>query len=176
MKWFNNNKQIISNKFNDIFINVEPTLFPNTPKQDVFREHCMKFNLLNNLYLEPLYEQDVFKLISSLKSSTAGFDQITATLLTLRSLSLTSLLTPTCKLSLNEDMIPVSMKISNGIPLFKCKDPKMFNNYWPVSELRALFKVFEKIIYCRLLNYLNEFFFYSPISFVFENITRHTRL
>ena len=50
-------------------------------KQDVLPEHYMKFNSLNSLYLEPVYEQEVFKLISSLKSATAGYDNISATLL-----------------------------------------------------------------------------------------------
>ena len=48
------------------------------------------------------------------------------------------------------------MKIANIIPLFKSEDPQMFNNYQPVSILCALSKVFEKIMYDRLPNYLNE--------------------
>ena len=60
-------KQTISNKFNDFFINVGPTLSRKIPKQDVLHEHCMKFNSLNSLYIEPAYEQEVFKFIRSLK-------------------------------------------------------------------------------------------------------------
>ena len=76
-------KQTISNKFNDFFINVGPTLSRKIHKQDILPKHYMKFNSLNSLYLEPVYEQEVFKLISSLKSSTAGYDDISATFLKL---------------------------------------------------------------------------------------------
>ena len=147
-------KQTISNKFNDFFINVGPTLSRKIPKQDVLPEHYMKFNSLNSLYLEPLYEQVVFKMISSLKSSTAGYDNISATLLKLCSLSITPPLTHICNLSLG--VFPDEMKIAYVIPFFKSEDPQMFNNYRPVSVLCALSKVFEKIMYYRHLNYLNE--------------------
>ena len=116
----------------------------------------MKLNSLNSLYLEPVYEQEVLNLISSLKSSSAGNDNISATLLKLCSPSITPPLTHICNLSLQEGAFPDEMKIANVIPLFKSENPQMFNNYRPVSVLCALSKAFEKIMYYRLLNYLNK--------------------
>ena len=49
------------------------------------------------------------------------------------------------------------MKIANVIPLYKCDDPKLFNNYRPVSIPCSLSKVFEKIMYNRLNAYLDKF-------------------
>ena len=50
-----NDKQTISNKFNDFFINVGPTLSRKIPKQNVLPEHYMKLTLwiacILNLYL-----------------------------------------------------------------------------------------------------------------------------
>ena len=148
-------KQTISNKFNDFSINVGAKLSRKIPKQDVLPEHYMKFNSLNSLYIEPLHEQEVFKLISSLKS-TAGYDNLSATLLKLCSSSKTPPLTHICYLSLQEGVFPDEMNIANIIPLLKNEDPQMLNNYRPVSVLCALSKVFEKIMYNRLLNYLNK--------------------
>ena len=116
----------------------------------------MKFNSLNSLYLESVFEQDVFKLISSLKSLTAGYDNIGATMLKLCSSSITPPLTHICNLALQEGVFPDKMNIANVIILFKSEDPQMFNNYRPVSVLCAPSKVFENIMYHRLLNYLNE--------------------
>ena len=48
------------------------------------------------------------------------------------------------------------MKIANVIPLFKCNDQEMFNNYRPVSLLCSLSKVFEKIMYNRLIEFLDK--------------------
>ena len=49
-------KQKISNKFNDFFISGTDII---SEKQDVLPEHYMKFNSLNSLYLELVYEQEV---------------------------------------------------------------------------------------------------------------------
>ena len=118
-------KQTISNKFNDFSINVGPTLSRKIPKQDVLPEHYMKSNSLNSLYIELLYEQEVFKLISSLKSSTAGYGNISATLLELCSSSKTPPLTIICNLSLQEGVFPDERKIANVIPLLKMKAPNV---------------------------------------------------
>ena len=85
-------------------------------------------------------------------------------------------MTRICNLSLQEGVFPDEMKIANVIPLFKSEDPQMLDNYRPVSVLCALSKVFEKIMYYRLLNYLDEQIFFSPITLDFGNITRHTWL
>ena len=43
------------------------------------------------------------------------------------------------------------------IPLFKSDDPELFNNYRPVSLLCTVSKVFERIMYNRLLSFLDEY-------------------
>ena len=49
------------------------------------------------------------------------------------------------------------MKLANVIPLFKSGDHELFNNYRPVSILCTLSKVFEKIMYSMLINYLDHY-------------------
>ena len=48
------------------------------------------------------------------------------------------------------------MKIANVLPLSKSGDPMLFNNYRPASLLYILSNVFEKVMYSRLLNFLNH--------------------
>ena len=47
------------------------------------------------------------------------------------------------------------MKIANVIPLFKCDDLEKFDNYRTVPLLYFLSKVFEKVMYRRLIKFLN---------------------
>ena len=77
-------------------------------------------------------------------------------------------MTHICNLSLQEGVFPDEMKIANVIPLFKSEDPQMLDNYRPVSVLCALSKVFEKIMYYRLLNYLDEQIFFLPSVWISE--------
>ena len=61
-----------------------------------------------------------------------------------------------CNLSLTEGVFPHQLKIANVIPIYKSDDPMLFNHYRPVSLLCILSKVFEKIMYDRLLNFLER--------------------
>ena len=49
------------------------------------------------------------------------------------------------------------MKIARVVPLFKTSDLSLFTNYRPVSVLPAFSKILERIVYNRLINFLNKF-------------------
>ena len=53
-------------------------------------------------------------------------------------------------------MFPYELKIANVVPLFKNDDPMKFNNYRPVSLLCTLSKIFEKVMYNRLIAFLEK--------------------
>ena len=48
------------------------------------------------------------------------------------------------------------MKNAKVIPLFKTGSKTELSNYRPISLLSCLSKVLEKLIYSRLMNYLNK--------------------
>ena len=62
-----NDKQLISDKFNDFFINVGPNLAKRIEKQHENPEPFMKAKVTFSLYLEPVTEQEIYKIVSSLK-------------------------------------------------------------------------------------------------------------
>ena len=49
------------------------------------------------------------------------------------------------------------MKIARVVPLFKTGDLSLLTNYRPVSVLPAFSKILERIVYNRLINFLNKF-------------------
>ena len=57
-------------------------------------------------------------------------------------------------MSLAEGIFPSKLKIAYVLPLLKAEEPSQFNNYRPVSLLCILLKVFEKIMYNRLSDFL----------------------
>ena len=68
--------------------------------------------------------------------------------------SITSPLAYLCNLSFDQGVFPRELKLANVIPLYKADDPCSFNNYRPVSLMCVLSKVFEKVMYNRLVEYL----------------------
>ena len=59
-------------------------------------------------------------------------------------------------LSINHGIVPDEMKVVRVIPLFKSGDSSTFTNYRPVSILPSFSKFLERIVYNRLLNYIDK--------------------
>ena len=149
--------KLICNKFNEFFINVGPSLSKKIPTQNTMPIDYIKNKAIYSMFLEPVSETEIKKLISSLKSNTPGYDMIGSAVLKWCVDSISEPLSYVCNMSLQEGLFPDELKIANVIPLYKCDDPKLFNNYQPVSVLPSVSKVFERIMYNRLVAYLNEY-------------------
>jgi hypothetical protein len=65
-------------------------------------------------------------------------------------------LTHIINLSITHGIVPNEMKIARFIPLFKSSDRTLFTNYRPISILPSFSKFLERVIYNRMLNYLNK--------------------
>ena len=59
-------------------------------------------------------------------------------------------------LALTSGIYPDSLKIAKVIPIFKKDSPTSVNNYRPISILSTINKIFEKILYARLINYIDK--------------------
>ena len=139
------------------FINVGPSLSKKIPVQNCSPDKYIKKKTIFSLFLEPVTEAEIRRLIMSLESSAPGYDNIRSSIL---KMSLPFIYTPlTCisNLSLQEGVFPDELKIAKVIPLLKNDDPELFNNYRPVSLLCTVSKVFERIMYNRLLSFLDEY-------------------
>ena len=145
----------ISNKFNDFFINIGPTLanaIPHTSKSPL---NYLGASVSETIFLSPVTENEIGKLLLSLKNTATGYDDITSMSLQLCSQYVTQPLTHICNLSLTYGVFPDQMKIADVIPLYKSDDPMIFSHYRPVSLLCILSKVFEKIMYEIIVTFLN---------------------
>ena len=58
--------------------------------------------------------------------------------------------------SVNEGMFPSNLKLSRTRPLFKSKNTKVKDNYRPISLLPFLYKINEKLMKTRAIEFLNE--------------------
>ena len=57
----------------------------------------------------------------------------------------------------NENKFPDTLKLPDIVPVFKKLDPTDETNFRPVSVLPLLSKVFEKIMYDQLYEYVDTF-------------------
>ena len=70
--------------------------------------------------------------------------------------------------SLLTGCFPDCMKLANVCPIFKSGDSSLIENYRPISVLSCFSKVFEKIMFNRLVSYLNRLNIINPNQYGFR--------
>ena len=151
------NKLLISNKFNDFFINIGPNLAKKNPDLGVNPLTHMGPPTSQTICLSPVTNIELIRIIQDLKNGAPGYDEISASALKLVSCHVVVPLVYLCNLSIDQGVFPKELKLANVLTLYKTDDPFLFNNYRPVSVLSILSKVFERIMYSRMLEYLETY-------------------
>ena len=110
-----------------------------------------------SIFLQPVTCEEIGKILLDLKNTACGWDEMSASFLRLSSQFITKPPAFICNQSLTEGVFPEQLKLANVIPLYKADDPMLFNHYRPVSLFCILSKVFEKVMYWGLLDFLEKF-------------------
>ena len=58
---------------------------------------------------------------------------------------------------LTTGIFPDAFKVAKIIPIFKKGDSSLLVNYWPISLLPTISKVFERVIHDQMYEYFNNF-------------------
>ena len=109
------------------------------------------------MYLTPTSKNEINNIIKNLENKHSyRYDQISNTLLKELRPVITNPLSIIYKKCLSEGILPMSMKQSDTILLFKAKCMYNCNNYRPISLLITLSKVLEKLVYKRTIDFLDK--------------------
>ena len=149
------NKQDISDSFNDFYVNLGSTLAYKLPHTNVDPISFMKNVTSTPIKLEPVSEKEIEQIMKNMKKSGAGWDDISPKIIKLTYTYFMKPLVHICNLSLEYRVFPKELKIARVIPLYKGGDNSLLVNYRPVSVLPVFSKVLEKIMYERVIEYVN---------------------
>ena len=133
------------------------------PSQDISPLQFMGDPIANSIFLSDVTFEEISNIISSLKNGAAGWDEFTPQMIKEIRSSINSPSVHICNLSLQQGLFPDELKIANVLLLFKACDLCVFNNYRPVSLLCVQSKVYDKIMYNRLIIFLENY------DILFEN-------
>ena len=125
-------KNVISEKFNDFFVNVGPKLATKIPLIDKSPLSYGHSRVSESKFLTPVTAVELEKMVLNLKNSATGWDEINAMFLKTALNYIRDPLCHICNLSLEERIFPSKLIIANVLPLFKAEEPSQFNNYRPV--------------------------------------------
>ena len=148
----------VANAFNIHFTTVANKIretIPNNPNND------LRTNLTNrvadSIYLRPVYNDEVVKIINHLKPKSSGPFSIPTIILKTLLNEIAELLTKIFNLSIETGKFISSLKIAKVVPIFKNKgSANEVNNYRPISLLSNIDKIFEKLIHSRLMEFLDH--------------------
>jgi hypothetical protein len=146
----------ISDRFNRFFASVGPSLANKIPQVNKHATEYITYNTQNSIFLQNTDSNEIKSIIYSLKESSPGWDNITASCLKSNYEVLSPILAHLVNLSLTQGFFPHELKVARVVPLFKSDDPTFFTNYRPVSILSVISKIFERVMHTRLSKYIND--------------------
>ena len=59
--------------------------------------------------------------------------------------------------SIEDRIVPGDLKIAKNIPIYRSDDKRTVSNYHPISTLPVFSIILERLIYNRLLDFINKF-------------------
>ena len=151
--------QVIADSFNNFFCNIGERLankFSNQNNYDY--KKFLKDPASQSIFLFNTNMTEIISTVRNLKNSNStGHDEFSLKFIKLSLPILAPALVKIFNLSLTSGIYPDKLKIAKVIPIFKKGAPSSVNNYRPISILSTINKIFEKLLYSRLINYIDKF-------------------
>ena len=149
-----NDSHIISNEFNKYFTNIGPELAKDLP----IVGNPLNYVTIcqNSIFVPYITENEVKNVISGLKNSSPGWDDIPPSILKINVDSYITPLTHLINKSISDGVFPNSLKLDKVIPIFKSGDKSLISNYRPISILPFFFKKMEKFMYNHLIDIIDS--------------------
>ena len=147
----------IAKEFNNYFSNIGRQTSQKVPISNKRYTSYLTRPSLNSMYLEPIQETDIINIVNKLKPKTSsGQDEISTKLTKLVINNIISPLTYLINKSLESGIVPQKLKIAKVIPIFKASENNLLKNYRPISLLPAFSKIYQKIMFNKIMSFLTS--------------------
>jgi hypothetical protein len=112
---------------------------------------------MSSIYFNPVSKDELVKVAGSLKNKlTAGSDDIPDYVIKQTMEYLIEPLVNIYNTSLETGIFPEKLKIAKVIPVHKKGDIRNINNYRPIATLSVFSKLLEKLVYNRVINFIEK--------------------
>ena len=155
------NFKIIANKFNKYYASLAESM-NNSVTDDVITNGLKPPSFLSymgksqesSMFLTDCTDGEILELIRELENGKAS--DVPIKLIKVSAPVITPILRKCYNIFMLNGEFPDILKVGKITPIFKKGDQEKFENYRPVSTLPIFAKLFEKIIYSRLYDYLEK--------------------
>lgn len=148
----------VANSFNDFFTTIADSIREKMPPSYNHFSSFLKDPNLHSLLLVPTTDQEISKVIGSFSVNKAsGPHSIPTKILKLLRHDISVPISALINYSFLGGIFPSVLKISKVVPVFKNKgSPLEVSNYRPISLLSNIEKIYEKVMYSRLFDFLEQ--------------------
>ena len=151
-----NDATIIANSFNDYFVSIGSKLADEIDKSNLSDPLCNITVVNDSMSIPYISEAEVISVITSLKNSSAGCDDVPASIAKQLSNSYIKPLTYLINKSICKGIFPSELKVAEVIPIFKSGPTTEISYYRPISIISYFSKFFEKVLYNHLINFIDK--------------------
>ena len=149
------NPDEISNLFNEFFVNIGRDIAESVDSgPDDHKKYLSHINVPNSFFFKPVLPNETCLILNSLKNKPGNINKVPIQVLKSINNIISIPLTIIINKSLTSGIFPDSLKIARITPIYKEGSRSDINNYRPISVLPTLSKIFEKLVYKQLYNYL----------------------
>ena len=144
----------IADSFNEYFVNVGKSLAQKITSTD----DPLSYIDYNNLCISELVvsENCVKTVISQLNNSAPGHDGLPPSIMKQLTNEYVIPLTHLTNLSVVQGDFPSELKLAKVLPIYKSEEEHFTQNYRPISVLPYFSKIYERVIYNHLMQYINS--------------------
>ncbi len=149
-----NDEYIISNAFNNYFVNVGKTLAKGI-QSDLDPTSYIVRNI-QSIVISFVSENEILNIVDNLHNSSPGWDGITVPIIKANIQYIIKPLTHAVNKSFTQGVFPDYLKVAKIYPIYKSGDIQNICNYRPISVLSIFAKVFEKCMYNYLIDFIDD--------------------
>ena len=160
---------MIASVFSDYFYNITAQLNSNIPVATIDPLTYINNDIISTLSnFEPCTPTEVSNLLENLKKTKQSKNCIPIKLVISNRDLICTFICNLINCSMSQGVFPQSLKLGKILPIHKRGDSRTPANFRPISLLPYLSKVFEKVVFYRLLNHLNNNNILTPYQFGFR--------
>ena len=165
---YTSNKKNIADGFNTFYSTIGMETQQSVPNCNKHFSDYLNNQSVNSIFIDLVDDNELVNIVSKFKPKmSSGHDGMPTKLVKLSIFSILSPLKHLINLSLLTGIFPSDLKIARVMPIYKSADKDQLKNYRPISLLPAFSKVFEKVMYNKIMNYFdsNNLFYQHQYGF-----------
>ena len=161
------NQLHVANSFNEYFTNIASNLHNNLPHFANPRQFDDFPSVASSIFLSPTNHLEVANVINSFENKNNTIHDLPFRILKSIALHISPILENIFNTIITKGIYPDCLKNANVTPLFKNGDKLSVANYRPISVLSSINKIFERLLFNRLIDFSQTYNILSPSQFGF---------